>query len=150
MVRMTQSQRENARSRKKAQEITNGSTFSMLRHDMVNSKEFLRLSHKAKALLVDLIGRYNRANNGDLAIVYSEMKDRGWASENTLRSAIKELLDSRFLIVTRQGGKNKTCSLYALTCFPINDVRDKNGHLKINIGRTRRAPDYWRDESKIN
>lgn len=150
MARMTQSQRESERSKKKAKEITNGNNFSMLRHDMVNSEEFFRLSYKAKALLIDLIGRYNRLNNGDLAIVYSEMKDRGWASENTLRRAIKELLDSRFLIITRQGGKNKTCSLYALTCFPINDIRDKNGYLKINIGKTRRAPDYWLDELKVN
>ena len=147
---MTQSQRERAKSKKQAQEITNGNTFSMVRHDLVNSKEFFRLSHKARSLLFDLIGRYNRQNNGDIAIVYSEMKDRGWASENTLRRAIKELLDGRFIIVTRQGGKNKTCSLYALTCYPIDEIRDKKGHLKTTVPRTRRAPDYWKDELKTN
>ena len=150
MARLTQSQRESARNKKRAQEITNGSTFSMVRHDMINSPEFFRLSYKARALLFDTIGRYTRTNNGDIAIVYSEMKDRGWASENTLRAAIKELLDGRFLIVTRQGGRNKTCSLYALTCYPINEIRDKRGNLKTAIPSTRRAPDYWRDEFKTN
>lgn len=145
---MTQSQRERAKSKKQGQQITGGNTYSMVRHDLVNSEEYFRLSHKARSLLLDLMGRYNRQNNGDIAIVYSEMKDRGWASENTLRRAIKELLDGQFIIVTRQGGKNKTCSLYALTCYPIDEIRDKKGNLKTTVASTRRPPDYWKDKLK--
>lgn len=37
-----------------------------------------------------------------------------------MRRALKELEDAEFLIVGRQGGKNQ-CSLYALTCFRIDD-----------------------------
>lgn len=117
MARMTQSQRENAKRKKSVQELTNGNTFSIIRHDIINREEYFRLSNRAKALLLDLIGRYNRLNNGDISIAYSLMKKRGWSSETTLRSAIKDLIDARFILVTRQGGRNKICSLYALTLF---------------------------------
>lgn len=146
MARMTQSQRENAKRKKSVQELTNGNTFSIIRHDIINREEYFRLSNRAKALLLDLIGRYNRLNNGDISIAYSLMKERGWSSETTLRSAIKDLIDARFILVTRQGGRNKICSLYALTCFPINEIRDKNDKLKISLGATRRPLDYWKDE----
>lgn len=148
MSKMTQSQRENERRKKNVQTITNGSTFSVVRHDMLNSEEYFRLSHRAKSLLLDLIGLYNRKNNGDISAAYSDMKQRGWKSENTLRSAINDLLEARFIIITRQGGRNKICNLYALTFFPINDIRDKNNRLKIAVGETRSPPDYWKDEHK--
>lgn len=148
MVKMTQSQRENVKRKKKVQDLTNGNTFSVVRHDLVNSEEYFRLSNRAKALLLDLIGRYNRLNNGDISIAYSQMKKRGWSSETTLRSAIKDLIDARFILLSRQGGRNKTCSLYALTFFPINEIRDKNNKLKIDLAPTRRPPDYWKDEYK--
>lgn len=144
MARMTASQRERAARAKEGKALINNNNYSMIRHDLGNSEEFFQLSFKAKALLMDFIVRYNRLNNGDLSAAWSDMQKRGWASETTLRAALKELLDAEFLIVTRQGGKNKTCSLYALTCFPINDIRDKNGYLKINVGQTRSAPDLWK------
>lgn len=50
--------------------------------------------------------------------------------------ALKELEDAEFLIVSRQGGKNQ-CSLYALTCFRIDDC----GH---DLPSTSRAPDDWK------
>ena len=44
-----------------------------------------------------------------------------------------------FIETTRQGGKNQ-CSLYALTCFPLNDV-NKAG---IFIKATERPSDKWK------
>lgn len=110
--------------------------------------EYFRLSHRAKSLLLDLIGLYNRKNNGDISIAYSDMKNRGWRSENTLRSAINDLLEARFIIITRQGGRNKICNLYALTFYPFNEIRDKNGRLKSSVQATRQPRDDWKDINK--
>lgn len=132
------------KSKLKAQEEINGANFSMLRHDVFNSKEYYSLSSIAVKLLVDAMAIYNRLNNGDLSFAFSIMKDRGWKSETTLRKAIKELLDANFLILSRQGGRNNRPNLYALSFYKINDCLNKDGFSKIDIKATRRAPDDWK------
>ena len=112
------------RSSKKKNEFkrfTNGSTYSMLRHDM------------------KMIGLYNKINNGDLSAPLNKAKETFGLSKPGLKKALDELSEADFLEVTRQGGKNQ-CSLYALTCFPLNDV-NKAG---ISIKATERASDKWK------
>lgn len=142
---MSQSKRKSEKQKKiKAQESINGSTYSMLRHDVFNSKEYYSLSPISAKLLIDAMAIYNRLNNGDLSFAFSIMKDKGWNSETTLRKAIKELLDANFLILTRQGGRNKTPNLYALSFYPINECLNKYGYSKIDIKATRKPSDDWR------
>ncbi|GAA5101636.1 hypothetical protein [Wohlfahrtiimonas larvae] len=128
----------------KAQEEINGATFSMLRHDVFNSKAYFALSPIAAKLLLDAMAIYNRLNNGDLSFAFSVMKDKGWNSETTLRKAIKELLDAEFLILSRQGGRNNRPNLYALSFYNINDCLNKDGFSKIDIKATKKAPDNWK------
>ncbi|MGF7453987.1 hypothetical protein [Pasteurella bettyae] len=45
----------------------NGSTFSMLRHDVVLGQEIEPLSLAAKWVLMKMIGLYNKGNNGNLS-----------------------------------------------------------------------------------
>lgn len=104
----------------------NDSTFTALRHDVINSPSFLGLSNSAKVAFLHLLAKYNRKNNGDL-------------SAPSLRTGLKELEQNGFIETTRQGGKNQ-CSLYALTCFPLNDV-NKAG---IFIKATERPSDKWK------
>lgn len=130
------------RSSKKKNEFkrfTNGSTYSMLRHDMINSKEVGQLSLAARWVLMKMIGLYNKINNGDLSAPLNKAKEIFGLSKPGLKKALDELSEADFLEVTRQGGKNQ-CSLYALTCFPLNDV-NKAG---ISIKATERASDKWK------
>jgi hypothetical protein len=98
--------------------------FVMLPHDLLDMPEYMDLSHKSKNLLVELLKQYNGKNNGDLCITLSVMKKRGWNSNDTIRTAMKELTDAGFVILTRQGGRNQ-CSLYGLTWLPIDECQNK-------------------------
>lgn len=104
---------------------------------------------RARALLCDLLGFYNRKNNGDISIPISKMKEWGW-TKDTLRKAINDLIEAQFLIVTRQGGYHNKPNLYAFTFYAINDCLDKNGRKKIDVKPTAKAPDYWKHNTLIN
>jgi len=98
--------------------------FVRLLHDLLNDPRYIKLSHPAKTLLIDIMKQYNGFNNGDLCITLSVMRSRGWTSNSTLWRARDELLRAELILLTRQGGKNK-CSLYALSWEPINDCKGK-------------------------
>ena len=91
----------------------------------LQSNSLAKLSPYAKALLLDLMAQYNGFNNGDLSVAWKLMEKRHWKSKETLSNAKKELLNNGWIIVTRQGGRNK-CSLYALTLYNIDeDIKKK-------------------------
>ncbi len=52
------------------------------------------------------------------------MKKVGWSSKDQLAKAIKELLDTEWIMVTRQGGR-KIPTLYALTFRAIDECGGK-------------------------
>lgn len=99
--------------------------FAMVPHHIIDSPNYRKLTCKAKALLVDVLRDYNRRNNGDLAITFSMMQERGWASDETLRDAREELIHFGFLKKSRQGGRNH-CNLFALTFFPVDECGGKH------------------------
>ena len=117
----------------------NGSTFSMLRHDVVLGQEIEPLSLAAKWVLMKMIGLYNKGNNGNLSAPLNKSKEIFQLSAPGLKKALDELIAADFLEVTRQGGKNQ-CSLYALTCFSLNDV-NKAG---ITLKATDRPSEKWK------
>lgn len=93
--------------------------FLLLPEQLLNHPNYLSLSAIAVKLFIDLGAQYYGKNNGDLCIAYSLMEKRGWKSKGTLHKAKKELIDKKFIEVSRQGGKHKA-SLYALTFKPID------------------------------
>ncbi|MGV7079257.1 ArsR family transcriptional regulator [Testudinibacter sp. P80/BLE/0925] len=112
--------------------------FSTLRHDVINSPEFNALSGNSAKLLTKLLGQFNGYNNGDLTLLQNKAAELYGMSNATAKKAIDELLDSGFIITTRQGGKNR-CSLYALTFIAVNECDNK-----IDIQPTRKPLDYWK------
>ena len=87
------------------------------------SKEFINLSHKAKALLIDLLHQYHGANNGSQSACWTLMRERGWKSSSTLYRAFKELQETGFIVVTRQGIKVRgRPTLCAITWQGIDDA----------------------------
>ena len=98
--------------------------FAMLWHDLMDLPEYIQLSHKSKNLLTELLRQYNGRNNGDFCLTLSVIKKRGWNSNDTIRSAAKELIEAELIILTRQGGRNM-CSLYGITWEPIDECKNK-------------------------
>lgn len=106
---------------------------------MLESAEFSALSGSAIKLLLDVGARYKGSNNGDLSIVWKDLRRRGWSSQGTVHRAKTELLASGFLICTRHGGKNR-CSLYGITWKPI----DACTRAQIEVAPERVASHLWR------
>lgn len=132
-----------ARRKERAAKHGGGSFFAIPRV-MVKSDSFARLSPHALKLLFDLLAGYTGFNNGDLSAAWKLMSARGWRSRDTLNKALRELLDGGWIVKTRQGGLHR-CSLYAVTFFVIDDVRDKSGYSKFDTGvsPTSSPPGGW-------
>lgn len=90
-------------------------SFVALPKYLINSPNYQDLRGNSIKLLTQIAEQYNGANNGDLQASFSIMKHKGWKSSETLNGALKELLDSGFLVKTRQGYFPNICSLYGLT-----------------------------------
>jgi len=112
--------------------------FLRIPKHIVDHGDFRTLSCRATKLLIDLLAQYRGYNNGDLAATLTMMRERGWNSSDQLQKAKNELIEKDWIIVTRQGGRNK-CSLYAVTFFSIDEC---NG--KLDVASTTTAPINWK------
>ena len=113
--------------------------FVGLPHVVIKNKDYIGLSYKSKALLIDLALQYNGRNNGDLTVALSVLKDRGWKRQATIGAAVKELLASNLVIRTREGqfqNPFSRCSLYAITWKAIDECKGKD----LNVKPTATAP----------
>lgn len=111
----------------------------------VSCDSFASLSPHAVKLLFDFMSAYKGFNNGDLAMTWPDAERRHWKSRDTFNKALKELLDTGWIIKTRQGGRN-CCNLFALSMFDIDDgVDKKSGFSKYDAGikATTSPPGGW-------
>ncbi len=124
---------------RKGRSIVGG--FAALPNAYFNTPEFAALSGRAVKLLIELVLRYNRSNNGDLAMTKSAMAARGFRSTSQLVQARDELVNAGWIMCTRQGGRNIP-SLYALTWEPI----DRCGG-KLDVAHGPMPPHLWKSEN---
>ncbi len=124
--------------REKVKGRKNTGSFARMPHQAINSKHYRNLSIKAQALLACANGRYFGGNNGDIDFTLKTMKKWGWSSNDTITKAKNELLEKGWLVLTRQGGRNK-CNLYALTLWPIDECKGK-----LDRKATEVALAYWK------
>ena len=118
-----------AKRREKTKNRKETGRFAQLPHVVLNSADYISLSYKSKALLVDLVYQYNGKNNGDLTAALGFLKKRGWVRGATLSSAANELLEANLIIRTREGrfqNPYSRCALYAITWQPINECEGKD------------------------
>lgn len=109
-----------ARDRAKITGRGDGSqSFSKLIHAYFQSPEYAALSPRAVKLLMDLYVQFRGTNNGNFCATWKFMQAVGWKSKDTLSKALKELLETGWLVVTRRGGR-KIPTLYAVTFIPID------------------------------
>ena len=109
-----------------------GASFAGIPRVVMECPDYINLSANAIRLLNEMAYQFKGINNGDLCPSWTLMKERGFASKATLRKALTALVSARFLILTRQGGKN-LASLYALSWAPINECPKK----RLEIGPTK-------------
>lgn len=140
---MTQSPQWSKRKRVKHTGRGKDHTFLRLPHFLLGSDEFAELGTSATKLLLEVARLYKGTNNGDLEIVWSSLKLRGWRSKATIQKARDELLEACWLRCTRHGGKNR-CSLYAITWEAIDDCPGK--HLEVPAERV--ASHMWQKQKR--
>jgi hypothetical protein len=129
-----------SRSRLKAKGRRESGPFLAVPKHVINSTEYSRLSAYAVKLLFDLYAQFNGRNNGDLSACWTFMSKRGWRSKGTLHKALVELRGRGWIVVARQGGRNKT-SLYALTFLAVDECGGK-----LDIAETRTPLNWWRNK----
>lgn len=120
-----------------------GGGFIQIPKPIMNSIGYSKLSPQSVKLMLDLLIQYNGENNGDLCAPFSLMKKKNWKSKGTLNRAIKELLNSDFIEVSRMGGRNK-CSLYAFTFIAVDECKGK-----LDIKSTRTPKSSWKKHEPL-
>ncbi|KJS09373.1 MAG: hypothetical protein VR73_02760 [Gammaproteobacteria bacterium BRH_c0] len=103
--------------------------FAGIPRIVMESSDYMHLSFKAKALLVELAYQYKGNNNGDLTAAPAVLKARGWKRAATISTTVTELVDARLVIKTREGkflNPGGRCALYAVTWQPVNECPGKN------------------------
>lgn len=89
--------------------------FIALPWTVLDCPAYARLSHPAKALLVEVARQFVRDNNGRMLLSRVYMARRGWKSADTLTNAKRELLDGGFIFQTVMGHRPNKASWYAVT-----------------------------------
>lgn len=100
--------------------------FAGIPDKVMEHPDYYNLSFSAKALLFEFALQYRGKNNGKLCAVHSQLKSRGWNSDSTLRSNLKELIKANLIMVTKYGlyGAGKRLpNYYAITWQPIDEIK---------------------------
>jgi hypothetical protein len=103
--------------------------YFQLHHYMLKTDAWKALSAPARAIYIQIGGRYNGANNGKLAFSVRDAAAECNLAVNTAMRALHELVDLGFIEETRHGGlskKTRIASEWRLTAFKC----DLTGALK--------------------
>ena len=114
----------NARNPKRKGYDTNrdGGGFIALPWSVLDCPAYARLSHTAKALLLEVARQYARDNNGRLLISRAYMAKRGWKSADTITKAKRQLLNNGFIYETVMGHRPNKASWYAVTWRGLDKI----------------------------
>lgn len=127
--------------------------FVGIPYNVANSHQFAELSYRAKSLILDLLLQYNGHNNGSLSACHTLMKNRGWPKASLYRT-VKELVYAGFIVVTRQGWKQRgRPTLLAITWNGIDEAKiEYDEGIKpspIPLSYWCKHPNCWRDEQRL-
>ena len=107
--------------------------FAGIPLEVIESDAYKSLGGNAAKLLTILTYFYKGYNNGNLAITQSIIGE--WMTKNTMYSAKDELLRKGFIVINAYGGRSacgrKLPSLYGLTFYPMNELKEKDGELRF-------------------
>jgi|GEM_PF-2398521 len=92
-------------------------------YHVFSSTEYVKLSNPACRVLWELAGQFYGKNNGALSACGALLAKRG-ITEGSRYRGIKELIDSGFVVITRQGWQQRgRPTLVALTWLGIDEVQ---------------------------
>jgi DNA-binding transcriptional regulator YhcF (GntR family) len=77
-----------------------------LPHWIIETVAYRALKPLARAILIELIKRYNGYNNGAIGLGHREAAHACNVSKNTIKPGFDELLEKGFIRVSRPGGFN--------------------------------------------
>jgi hypothetical protein len=88
--------------------------FVGIPHWVMHHASFRAASHRARALLLDVLLQYTGSNNGKLVVCDKALKPLGWNSRDGLCKAKQELLALGLLVETRRGARPNKAAWFAL------------------------------------
>lgn len=92
-----------------------GGGFVALPWSVLDCPAYARLSHPARALLMELARQFVRDNNGRLLASAAYLSKRGWKSADVITRAKRELLEAGFIHEMVKGHRPNKASWYAVT-----------------------------------
>ena len=92
-----------------------GGGFVALPWSVLDCPAYARLSHPARALLLEFARQFVRDNNGRMLASAAYLSKRGWKSADVITRAKRELLATGFIFETVQGHRPNKASWYAVT-----------------------------------
>lgn len=101
--------------RAKADSGRDSGGFVALPWSVLDCPAYGRLSHPAKALLLEIARQFVRDNNGRLLASKAYLSARGWKSADVITRAKRELLLAGFIHETVKGRRPNKASWYAVT-----------------------------------
>jgi len=94
--------------------------FIALPNQVVSSREWQTLSHRARSFAIDLMNQYTGKNNGRLCPGFEVMRRSGWGSKDQVIKAKRELLTTQFCIQTRIGHAPRTAEWLGFTWWKLD------------------------------
>jgi hypothetical protein len=90
---------------------------------VLDSASYARLSHPARALLMEVARQFVRDNNGRLLLSFAHLSKRGWTSRDVITRAKQELLATGFIHETVMGHRPNKASWYAVTWLGLDKLK---------------------------
>lgn len=108
--------------RQKGDSGRDGGGFAALPWSVLDSPAYTRLSHPAKALLMEFARQFIRDNNGRLLCSTAYLRPRGWKSADVIHRAKVELVAAGFIHETVRGHRPNKASWYAVTWRSLDKI----------------------------
>jgi len=89
--------------------------FVALPWTVLDCPAYARLSHPARALLMEIARQFVKDNNGRLLASGAYLRKRGWKSADVITRAKRELIAAGFIFETVMGHRPNRASWYAVT-----------------------------------
>jgi hypothetical protein len=119
--------------------------FVALPWSVLDSSAYMKLSHPAKALLLELARQCHGDDNGRLLLSRAYLAQRGWKSADVIQRAKDELLEAEFIFQTVQGCRPNKASWFAVTWHKLGKVKG----FDPDIERAFRQGAYRKNEALI-
>lgn len=89
---------------------------------VLDSAAYARLSHPARALLLEFARQFVRDNNGRLLASAAYLSSRGWHSADVIARAKRQLIEAGFIHETVKGHRPNKASWYAVTWRALDRI----------------------------